>query len=577
MAKSRAQSIPLLRVSTASRAHHAPIAAVGPSGTLCEVVLLCAFSHLIWELQCLGCKKAHRSIIMSYAFAFHSFYQAIIFRIGVLAPSMPAATSPAASRESLARSKAYSYAVVMLRTLRTRPRLIHLFRVRAPHHRFTKGFQTIPASNNVAGYVATASTIAAIGFWWLFTTPDPVPHLESRPSQQFVIESDPSKAEVTRMLSQESYSVIAKNIAGVERYDGARLASNSPCEDRFTHGIISPWHDRIPLLALALFDGHAGWQTADFLEQKLLTSVQHSLSQIKPPSNGDVTPEQTLHSVIKKAFIDLDGSIIKAAEDASESNLPLQEKLRIFAPAFAGSCALLSLYDPITSRLHVACVGDSRAVLGQKGPDGKWEAIPLSADQTGNNTAEVTRLNMEHPGEEGLVQDGRVLGLVVSRAFGDGRWKWPSEVMNEFSRRFCGPGTLPPKYSIQTPPYITAEPVVTTTNINPGRPYFLILATDGMWDRVSSQEAVDLVAAWLDSGSPGAVMEYKKSKPSSYAPFDFGDFRKGVSPGFIKERMVIQDDNAAVHLMRNCLGGNHSELIAGRLALTPPLFPEPER
>ncbi|KAK7928836.1 hypothetical protein PG985_005834 [Apiospora marii] len=403
----------------------------------------------------------------------------------------------------------------MLHTLRARPRPTRPFRAQAPHH-ITKGFQTIPASSNVAGYVATASTIAAIGVWWLFTTPDPVPHLESRPSQQLVIEFDPSKAEVTRMLSQESYSVIAKNIAGVERYDGA------------------------------------------------------CLSQIKPPSNGEVTSEQTVHSVIKKAFVDLDGSIIKTAEDASESSLPLQEKLRIFAPAFAGSCALLSLYDPITSRLHVACVGDSRAVLGRKSLDGKWEAIPLSADQTGNNTAEVARLNAEHPGEEGLAQDGRVLGLVVSRAFGDGRWKWPSDVTKDFSRRFCGPGALPPKYHIQTPPYITAEPVVTTTTINPDRPSFLILATDGMWGRMSSQDAVNLVAAWLDARSPGSVMQYRKSKPSPYAPFDFGDFRKGVSPGFMKERMIIQGDNAAVHLMRNCLGGNHSELIAGRLALTPP-------
>ncbi|KAK7972421.1 pyruvate dehydrogenase [Apiospora saccharicola] len=400
----------------------------------------------------------------------------------------------------------------MLRTLRARPRPTCPFRAQAPHHRITKGFQTIPSSSNVAGYVATASTIAAIGVWWLFTTPDPVPHLESRPSQQRVTDFDPSKAEVTRMLSQESYSVVAKNIAGVERYDGARVASNSPCEDRFTHGLISPWRDRIPWLALALFDGHAGWQTADFLEQKLIASVQHSLSQINPPSNGEVTPEQTLHPVLAKAFVDLDDSILKAAEDASESSLPLQEKLRIFAPAFAGSCALMSLYDPITSRLHVACVGDSRAVLGRKSQDGKWEAIPLSADQTGNNTAEVARLNAEHPGEEGLAQDGRVLGLVVSRAFGDGRWKWPSDVTKDFSRRFCGPGALPPKYHIQTPPYITAEPVVTTTTINPDRPSFLILATDGMWDRMSSQDAVELVAAWLNARSPGGCDAIPKIK-----------------------------------------------------------------
>lgn len=442
---------------------------------------------------------------------------------------------------------------------------VRLRLVRA-HRRFTKTSQPTPTSSNVARYVATASAVAAIGAWWSIGTPDRVPRLESRPGQRLVVESDPSKAEVTRILSQEAYSLIARNVPGVERHDGARLASNSPCEDRFTHGLVSPWHSGSPWVALALFDGHAGWQTAEFLAENLLPSVRRGLSRIEPPSNGQVTPEQTLQGAIMKAFVDLDNSIIKTAEDASGSDQPLQEKVRRFAPAFAGSCALLSLYDPTTSRLHVACTGDSRAVLGRKSPEGKWEAVPLSTDQTGRNVAEVARLNAEHPGEEGLAEDGRVLGLIVSRAFGDGRWKWPSEATKSFSRRFCGPGALPQKYNVQTPPYITAEPVVTTTTLNSGRPSFLIMATDGMWDRLSSEQAVDLVAAWLDSRSPGASTD----EPPSYAPFDFGAFREGVSPGFVKERTIVQDDNAAVHLMRNSLGGNHSELIAGRLALTPP-------
>lgn len=383
----------------------------------------------------------------------------------------------------------------MFRTPRLRISLGRAFPAQAPHRCFTKGSQSGPASISAARHVgvATASAIAAIAgtaAWWSIGTPDHLPLLESRADQQqhLVPVSDPSKAEVTRLLSQEAYSFQVRNVAGVERFDGARLASNSPCEDRFTHGLVSPWHGNgSPWLALALFDGHAGWQTADFLERTLLPSVQHGLSQIKPPSGGDMTPEQTLHGAIMTAFVDLDKLIFKTAEDAAESDQPLQEKVRRFAPAFAGSCALLSLYDPQTSRLSVACTGDSRAVLGRQSPDGKkWEAVPLSIDQTGSNLAEVARLNTEHSGEEGLAKDGRVLGLGVSRAFGDGRWKWPSEATKDFSRRFCGPVALSPKYNLQTPPYITAEPVVTTTAIQSGGPCFLILATDGLWDRVES-------------------------------------------------------------------------------------------
>lgn len=79
--------------------------------------------------------------------------------------------------------------------------------------------------------------------------------------------------------------------------------------------------------------------------------------------------------------------------------------MKKLAPAYAGLCALLSLYDSVTSTLHVACTGNSRAVLGQKQLDGKWEAIPLSADQTGHNKEEVTRLKKEHPGKEDIAKD----------------------------------------------------------------------------------------------------------------------------------------------------------------------------
>ncbi|KAK3196007.1 hypothetical protein K4F52_000875 [Lecanicillium sp. MT-2017a] len=92
------------------------------------------------------------------------------------------------------------------------------------------------------------------------------------------------------------------------------------------------------------------------------------------------------------------------------------------------------------------------------------------------------------------------------------------------------------------------------------------MASDGISTYVSREEAVDLVAAWLNSGPLGCGEEESKT----YAPFDFGAFWGEERQDFIKEREVVKDDKAAVHLMRNSLGGNHAELIAGRLAFTPP-------
>ncbi|KAJ5158482.1 Protein phosphatase 2C [Penicillium coprophilum] len=425
-------------------------------------------------------------------------------------------------------------------------------------------------SSNSKIYIATAGLISTPGLWWLTATTDDVPRLESSPTEHLTPEPGPSKEDVTHLLSKEAYSFQVRSIAGVNRYDGAQLASNSPCEDRFLHGTLSsPWNENDQWMSWGVFDGHSGWQTADLLTKQLLLFVRRRLAETKPPSNNESVPNESVQRAIMKGFVDFDDSIIKTAKDISKSKEPFQDKVKKLLPAYAGSCALLSLYDPITSTLHVACTGDSRAVLGQRGPDGSWEAIPLSVDQTGSNEEEVARISKEHPGEENIAKNGRVLGLAVSRAFGDSLWKWPIDFQMEMKRKFNGPAPLTPRYDVHTPPYLTAEPVVTSTKIDPNKPSFLILATDGLWDHLSNKQGVDLVGSWLEPEPQGT--EVKKSKPDlTDRQFDFGRFWEDVNWKFVDERTTAQDDNAAVHLMRNSLGGNHHELIAGRLAFGPP-------
>ncbi|KAI5194572.1 putative pyruvate dehydrogenase [Aureobasidium subglaciale] len=412
-------------------------------------------------------------------------------------------------------------------------------------------------------YIATASVVAGSGIWWLTETFNALPF--SEPVKHKASKFGLSKDEVTDMLSQEAYTV--RTVSNVERYDGARLASNSPCEDRFAHGQLSvstgePW------MAWAVFDGHAGWQTADLLERRLLPLVQECLSQADEQST--VSGTDSIRDAITKAFVDFDDSLVKTAQKTAQSDMPLHEKMQRLMPAFAGSCALLSLYDTASKRLHVACTGDSRAVLGQQKPDGTWVAIPLSTDQTGSNEFEIARLHQEHPGEQEIIKGGRVLGLMVSRAFGDGRWKWPGDLQDEFVQRFHAPALRAAlKDNTKTPPYITAEPVITTTVVDPKKPSFLILGTDGLWDNLTNQQAVDLVGRWLEQPEANATVD-GKAEPIC-VPFDFGS---DVKWEFEEGRTTIQDDNAAVHLMRNSLGGNDHELIAARLATSTPFSRE---
>ncbi|EWM26894.1 protein phosphatase [Nannochloropsis gaditana] len=76
----------------------------------------------------------------------------------------------------------------------------------------------------------------------------------------------------------------------------------------------------------------------------------------------------------------------------------------------------------------------------------------------------------------------RVAGsLAVTRALGNGYLKWPSL-------------SFPPY--LQHLPYITGEPVVTAYELSPTRDLFLLLASDGLWEFLSSKDAVQTVQAW---------------------------------------------------------------------------------
>ncbi|KAL3474878.1 phosphatase 2C-like domain-containing protein [Aspergillus californicus] len=435
---------------------------------------------------------------------------------------------------------------------------------------------TKKAYSNLPKYIAGSSVLSASALWWLTPTSKDAPYISPPAAEYPDNKPGPSKEQVTQIISKQAYSYAVKNVPGIDRYDGAQVASNSPCEDWYTHGkFASPWNDGNDWVAWGVFDGHSGPQTGEVLKAQLVPFVQRNLGKIPVPSSGNgkaiSIPEETIQRAIAQAFSDLDDSIMNTALAAIQSKEPLSEKVKKCFPAFAGSCALLSLYDPTTSSLHVACTGDSRAVLGHQTPDGSWKATALSIDQTGYNTTEYTRLHNEHPGEKDMIKGGRVLGLAVSRAFGDSRWKWALDVQRDMAQRFYGPGPLTPRYDVRTPPYLTAEPVVTSTKIDPSRPSFLIMATDGMWDMLSSQQAVDLVGRWMEAQQVSSSGNRKGL--NNPEPFDFSGFQDG-SWRFVDERTTVQDDNAAVHLVRNSFGGNHHELIAGRLAFT---FPHSRR
>ena len=298
--------------------------------------------------------------------------------------------------------------------------------------------------------------------------------------------------------------------------------------------------------------------------------------QLCKPSQEDTSvpsssPEE-IDDTIKATFLRLDREIIQEGVDALTKARLLTDVLSMTAPSYAGSCALLALYTPSQNLLRVACVGDSRAVLGRRNQDGTYSTIPMSIDQTGYNQDEVNRIHTEHPNEPDVIKKGRVAGMAITRAFGDGPWKWPKAVARELEEKFFG--TV--RTGVETPPYLTAEPVITTTKIQPDND-FLIMASDGLWDHMTSEQAVDLVARWLkrrpqnNKTLNGPVAHFDDESRDDSIPLTkratIYDPRKTI----LEKDFVVEDANPATHLVRNAFGGSDRERFCGIMGAKPPL------
>lgn len=128
----------------------------------------------------------------------------------------------------------------------------------------------------------------------------------------------------------------------------------------------------------------------------------------------------------------------------------------------AGStlCAILLVDD----KLHVAHVGDSRAVLGRGA-----EPIQLTRDHKPGCQIEAARIEQDDPHAD-ISGDGYMYGeLAVARAIGSAAWK------RDPSKRALIP--TPDLVSIQLQPDDD----------------FVVLATDGLWDKVDNTQVRTLL------------------------------------------------------------------------------------
>lgn len=304
------------------------------------------------------------------------------------------------------------------------------------------------------------------------------------------------------------------------------------------------------------------------LRVSLMDYISHELKIVYQTSPVEATQE-AITKAIETAFEKLDNDVMNAAEAAVKASVPLSEALSCLTLAYAGSCALLGIYDPISYILRVACVGDSRAVLGRKNEAGTWDTVALSADQNLHNSSEASRLQDEHPNEPDMIEDDALLGMAITRGFGNGRWKYSNEIQTMMKDNYFARSPRPNSF---TPPYMTAKPVVSLTEVQPGKD-FMILASDGLWDRMESEQAVMLVGKWLEKKANHESGVKEVPKQSTYLQQMGSDLplRSQMTSWKVHaESITVIDDNAATHLARNALGGADEELLRGVLTFQAP-------
>ncbi|KZW03340.1 PP2C-domain-containing protein [Exidia glandulosa HHB12029] len=195
----------------------------------------------------------------------------------------------------------------------------------------------------------------------------------------------------------------------------------------------------------AVYDGHGGASVARYSGRNVHKRLV----------NEESYHEKRYEKALKQAFLGTD-------EDMRAD------------PAFmhdpSGCTAVAALIAD--GKIYVANAGDSRSVLSHQGT-----AKPLSYDHKPQNEIETQRIKAAG----GYIEYGRVNGnLALSRALGD----------FDFKKNY----SLGPEKQV-----ITADPDITVHELTDEDEFFVI-ACDGIWDCLSSQQVINIVRRQVAEG-----------------------------------------------------------------------------
>ncbi|XP_057953663.1 probable protein phosphatase 2C 25 [Malania oleifera] len=197
-----------------------------------------------------------------------------------------------------------------------------------------------------------------------------------------------------------------------------------------------------------IFDGHGGAKAAEFAAENMDKNILDEVG---------ARDDEEIEEAVKKGYLNTDSQFLK-------------EDLR------GGSCCVTALIR--NGNLVVSNAGDCRAVISRGGT-----AEALTSDHRPSREDEKDRIENLGGYVDCCRGVWRILGsLAVSRGIGDRHLKQ----------------------------WVIAEPETKVLRIEPEHE-FLILASDGLWDKVNNQEAVDIARTFcIDTDAPEPLFACKK-------------------------------------------------------------------
>ncbi|XP_074275692.1 putative protein phosphatase 2C 60 [Silene latifolia] len=270
---------------------------------------------------------------------------------------------------------------------------------------------------------------------------------------------------------------------------------------------------------VGVYDGHGGPETSRYINAHLFNHLRRFAAE---------------HQCISADVIR------KALQATEEGFLSVVSKQWPINPQIAavGSCCLVGVISSGT--LYVANLGDSRAVLGRLvKATGEILAVQLSTEHNACIEAVRQELRAVHPDDPHIVvlkhNVWRVKGLIqISRSIGDVYLK-----KAEYNRE-----PLYSKFRLRDPikrPILSSEPSISVQELQP-QDQFVIFASDGLWEHLTNQEAVDIVLNNPRNGSAKKLVKTALQEAAKKREMRYSDLKKidrGVRRHFHDDITVI--------------------------------------